>query len=362
MTINYFPVGRPATEGTGPERYTIRFVLWIPENVMLDDLRDIEENSSTDIPISGKAAKFEKRHNFWILRIEELDTLAAAEALANQVATGLIRLTARTGAAVAFSFPPSAIIREPSNGFDRDNLDPINYPNHWRPRQDGTRTDGGIFAHQTCILPEHERIWEYPTLFGKPHRLLRKNDISIAIQNSTEFMRFTPDNEFICGINALWAGCAQNDRRLTFILLVTALDVLAENEDVANWTDALKEVIAEMKDAITLHSEGDQRTLLDKLSRKIDEIGKPGRADLIRKLVLRAFGLEPGSPKGNEIIKEVSKIYGKRGSIAHGGNFLSPPSADENERLREIVAAAIDLKIRDLGRIGQESSPPASAH
>jgi hypothetical protein len=61
--------------------------------------------------------------------------------------------------------------------------------------------------------------------------------------------------------------------------------------------------------------------------------------------VLRAFHFESDSKEGQALKKEVNGILKKRGALAHGGNFLEPPTADENERLRAIVAAALDLKL-----------------
>jgi hypothetical protein len=120
-------------------------------------------------------------------------------------------------------------------------------------------------------------------------------------------------------------------------------------KNVGNWADDLKDVIEAVKDAIAKHS-GDQDKLIEKLSRKVDEIGRPGMADRVRSLVLRAFGIqERNSPEAQKLISEINKVLGKRGSLAHGGKFLEAPTADENERLRVIAATALNTKLTDSG-------------
>jgi hypothetical protein len=181
--------------------------------------------------------------------------------------------------------------------------------------------------------------------FTRPFNL---DQLSVAIQESSRFAVPAIDNALLCAVQALWAACAQDDRRLTYILLVTALDVLAEDENLGSWTADLKNVIEAMKKAIAEHSGGEQKKLIEKLSRKVDEIGLPGMADRVRSLVLRAFGIkERSSPEAQKLISEINKVLGKRGSLAHGGKFLEIPTGDENERLRFIVAAALDAKLTD---------------
>jgi hypothetical protein len=348
--MNFFSVGRPATDGKGPERYSVRFALWIPSNATLNGIEHLSENQSIAATVAGRNATLEKRHDFVIFRITGVESYAAAQALANQVATGLIRFSAQKGMAIQFSFPPSEIVRDRDQLFDfRERLEPTNYPSDWIVRADGTRTDGGIFAHQTCILAEHERIWEYPAYFGKIIRPFNLQEVGTVIEESSRFASSAMNNAVLCGVRALWAACAQDDRRLTYILLVTALDVLAEDENVKNWADDLKDVIEAMNDAIAKHS-GDQDKLIEKLSRKVDEIGRPGMADRVRSLVLRAFGIqERNSPEAQKLVSEINKVLGKRGSLAHGGKFLEAPTADENERLRVIVATALNTKLTDSG-------------
>jgi hypothetical protein len=350
--MNLSMMGRAATQGVGPTRYTLRIPVWSEENVRVDGLERLDVGGTTSTNIAGQITIIEKREQFLIFKMPDFATIDAAKAMSANLAIALIRLSAETGAALSFPSPLEEIARgdDPNLRF-REELQDSEYPSHWAKRVDGTRTDGGLFAIDACILPEHERIWEYPLFFGKALRTLNFSQISKHVSDSKNFRAGVAENNSIrVASQALWAACAQSDRRIKYVLLVTTLEILAGSEEVPDWTATLPHIISDIQDFIRSKSNAVSEDMLKKLSRKIDEIRAPGMADRIRSLVLRSFGhSDENEPKAKVLKKEVSSILGKRGALIHGGKFQSLPTADENERLRVIVGAALDRRLHDFG-------------
>ena len=348
-----FLFGRPATGGNGPERYTVRIPLWLAENAQLAALEKLGLDETISFRLSGQTAVIEKRHDFVVLKIPNLTSRTAAEEIAGQIAIGLIRFSARKGVAMQFPFPPSDVARsEDPNLWLREGLQDSEYPSHWKRRSKGTITDGGIFPSETCILPEHERVWEYPMYFGRIIRPFTLDEVNGAVEESDSFVPGAArDPTILTAAQALWVACGQQDRRLTCLLLIAALDVLAQGESVTSWPD-FTDILAEIRCLLKKHCDADaaRSGLIQKLSQRISkDFGKPGMGDSIRHLVLRAMGAdEPDSPEARKLTKEVNEVLAWRSKLAHGGGFRKMPTATENERLRSIVAAALHAKLNDL--------------
>ena len=345
-----FLFGRPATGGNGPERYTVRIPLWLAENAKLGALEKLGLDETINFRLARQTAVIEKRHDFVVLKIPDLTSQTAAEDIAGQVAIGLIRFSARKGVAIHFPFPPSNVARsEDPNLWLRERLQDSEYPRDWERRSDGTVTDGGIFPSETCILPEHERIWEYPMYFGRVIRPFTLDEVNGAVEEADSFVPDAArDPTILTAAQTLGVACGQQDRRLTCLLLIAALDVLAQDESVTKWPD-LNDIVAEIQNLLNKHRDADEArsNFIQKLSQRIE--GGPPMAERIRTLVLRALGVQQtDSFEGKAVIAEVNQILRWRAKLAHGGGFREMPTATENERLRSIVAAALDAKLSDL--------------
>jgi hypothetical protein len=318
----------------------------------VNGLEKLNAGDTTTTNIAGKVTSIEKREQFLILKMTDFTSIDTAKIMWAHLAIGLIRLSAATGLALQHPSSLAEIARrdDPNVRF-REQLQDCDYPSHWTKRPDGTRTDGGIFATDACVLPEHERIWEYPLFLGKIHHTFNFSQLSKYVSDSSNFKAgVAEDNSIRVASQALWRACAQDDRRIKYVLFFTTLEILAESEEVPNWAATLPDLISEIHGLLRSKSNGRSEEMLEKLSRKIDEIGTPGMADSIRSLVLRAFGLrEKSSSEARELTKEMNRVLGKRGALVHRGKFLSIPTADENERLRTIVTVALDRKLHDYG-------------
>lgn len=351
MEKKYSVMGWAATKGSGPPRYTLRVPVWPADNACVLSLEGLSLGDTTPADVAGQMTSIEKREHFFIFKMLDFPAIESAKAMYMQLAIGLIRLSAATGAALQFQSLLADIARDgdPNLAF-REQLHDSEYPSDWTTRADGTRTDGGIFAWDACILPEHERIWEYPASFAKPSPSISLSQLSKYVADAPAFEAAAEHQSIRLAAQALWVACAQIDRRVKYVLLVTTLEILAENEGTSNWAAPLTQTVAEIHAIVQSKATSVPNEILQKFSRKIDEIGRPAMADKIRSLVLRAYGFTVNDgPKARDLIKEVNGIMGRRGALVHGGKFLTIPSADENERLRAIVAAALDQRLQDVG-------------
>ncbi len=348
--MSLFVKGRPATQGTGPPRWTLRIPLWLADNVRVGELEKLRVGDTTTISIAGRTTTIERRESFYVLRMSNFMSDSAANDMWRDLSLALVRLSARTGAALQFPSPLAEIAREGDPNFRfRDQLQDSDYPPDWSKRVDGTITDGGIFPHDACILPEHERIWEYPIFWGRVLRVCNLAQLDELALDSRGLRACADEDSIRTAARALWVACAQPDRRVRYILLVTTLEILASDEKLPNRTADVERIVAQIRVYTSANSDDPLDHLLQELSKKLRQIRAPGMADKIRSLVLKAFGNhDTDTRESKELTGEVNGILRKRAFLAHGGKFLSPPTADENERLQTIVARALDQRLRDL--------------
>jgi hypothetical protein len=285
----------------------------------VDGFENLNVGDTASFDIEGQAAGIEQREQFLVLKIPNISSVDNGKLMFAQLAVALVRLSAETGAALQFPNYLVDIARanDPNLRF-REALPESEYPADWNKREDGTRTDGGIFAVDACILPEHERIWEYPNSFGKIVRLFNFSHLSKRMSGVRLVAHDVANDNSICLASAaLWAACAQYDRRIAFILLVTTIEILASREKVPTWvTVELEIIISEIRDFIQSKSNVVPEQMLEKFSRKFEEIGITTIADRIRGLVLRSFGhLDANEQSAKDLIKEVN---------ATDQNFFAP--------------------------------------
>jgi hypothetical protein len=215
--------GSPATEGCGVERYTARLIFEVSQF-------DQVEESNSSFELAGFTAEIKHHDHFHVLRVGEFRSAQEAENFVGFVRSAMIELSARKGASVWVS-PIIPIDRNemPLNVSMRDGLAEQHHPK-WSRRSDGSVTDGGVWPHQSCILPEHERIWEYPQLWAKPVRLLDIPSMKDAVVSAIRIGRpqnLLDDKRLLSASKFLNLGNAEPNRELSFLLYAMVLEVLA---------------------------------------------------------------------------------------------------------------------------------------
>jgi hypothetical protein len=161
-------IGRPATSGTGPARFTLQIPFSIFPLGQFTELDGLSSGQRLPVPSEGQHASVERCDNdFYILRIEGLGTREEAEKALELSSVGLMHLAVEKEIAIGFASRQAdldeevcsrdpellKLLRLSREQFARERLP------EWK-RPDGTFTDGGVSSSHTAILPEHQRIWE----------------------------------------------------------------------------------------------------------------------------------------------------------------------------------------------------------
>lgn len=329
--------GQAATEGAGPISYTLRIPLWTADNALVEEFKDLTEGTILELTISGMKVLVEKRRFFEVLRVPGFPSIESARSKWRQLVIALVRFSIASRVALGFPMELSEIGREddPNRQF-RELLRDSVYPISWGVRADGSRTDGGIFPECAYILPEHERIWEHKDILVKTWRPCRILELDKFLSESKSFPVGAAENERIeTASQAFWSALSQHDRRIQYVLYITALEILADDENVENWAEPVRPLFPDIQTLIRSKLTPGTKAVFQRFEDAIKHIGKPGSVAKTRNLIRRTLGTE----------KEASEIWGTRSKIVHGGGFSEMPTADECEALRKIVAAALDCKL-----------------
>jgi hypothetical protein len=221
--------GLPATRGTGPEEYTARVAF---EMSAFDQLKD----GLSSFELGGFPARLDRRDHFYVLRVTGFASSDVAERFSRVIRGAMTELSARKGATFLVQ-PILPIDRNevPTNVQIRDGLAAQHYP-AWNRRPDGSITDGGIWPHQSCILPEHERIWEYPLLWGKPLREITVDLFQSAVTSAhsrPNLATALEDQRLQAAAKFLNLANGEPNREVGFVLYATVLETLADEDGQA---------------------------------------------------------------------------------------------------------------------------------
>jgi hypothetical protein len=334
------PLGRPASRGSGPESYTVRLPIWLAANVRLAGLEQLPPDELFSLRTRGLRAELEKIETFLILWIRGFATDAEARSLLGRVTLALIRLTGKRVAAIRFNDKPSEIAmgsNDPNAAF-REQLDLALYPTDWNHREDGSKTDGGIFPFLTYIIPEHKRIWEYPSCYGTIIRPLDVSDIADAVESAADDNISPAFNDPVVpkAGYALQSACAEEDRTERFIRLVKVLDILSEDNGPQNPPAKICSEIKQLIKDINL-----ERACREDLAGALEEIDRKIPASMNNRIRTLLTTVCPGQPN------LPGRILKLRGKFAHGAGH-QPPPADEVEELHKVVCACLDYRIEAL--------------
>jgi hypothetical protein len=215
-------------------------------------------------------------------------------------------------------------------------LKPDLYPD-WDRREDGSISDGGIYAEQACIIPEHNRIWEYPAFYARRVVQLRLGQVMAALpdfENGTD----TLYDSILLATEVLWTTFDQVDLRVRFILLMTALETIARGEATGEVPDYLREVTEELRSVVEKRRKVSAPTiskLLEKWDQRIKQMTDPSIMDRLRGLLCRVSGIDADDPtqvaQRDQVYATINKLYGVRSGLAHGGKMRMTDSESVNK-------------------------------
>jgi hypothetical protein len=321
-------MGKPASPGTGSERYALHIPLWIGTGIQADELGRIPMWEAAPTSIGRYQASVERRESYFILRIPGFPSEKEAHEAFDVLASALIQWSLRNGATIRFPpiLEPILTSNDPNLRF-RENLSNEQYPG-WGRREDGSITDGGIYPEQACIIPEHKRIWEHPAFYARRVVLLRLDQILSRGPERESVVGVLRDDYILLVIEVLWTAFDQVDKRVKFILLMTALETIAGGEPAGDPPEYLREVTAELKAVVAQRRKGSTpeiSKLLERCDLKIDQIIEQGIMGSLRQLLCRVSGIDPEDKaqtvRRNQIYATINTLYKVRSGLAHGGKM-----------------------------------------
>jgi hypothetical protein len=167
------------------------------------------------------------------LRVTEFNSAQEAERFVGLIRGAMMELVATKGGTLWIT-PLSPVERnqQPMNVYIRDSLAEQFHP-AWIRRTDGTVTDGGIGPNQSCILAEHERIWEYPLMWGKPLRQITVGALQTALGTSSgkpNLVKALNSPRLTAAVKFLNLANAVTNREVGYVLYATVLETLADED------------------------------------------------------------------------------------------------------------------------------------
>jgi len=321
-------MGKPASQGTGSERYALHIPLWIGTEIQADELGRIPIWKSVPTNIAGYPATVERREFYFILHVPGFPSEKEAGDFFDVFASTLIQWSLRNSATIRFPpiLEPVLTSNDPNLWF-RKHLSSEQYPG-WNRSEDGSITDGAIHPEQACLIPEHKRIWEYPAFYTRRVVPLKLDQVFVESPERKNGVRVLRDDYILLVTEVLWTAFDQIDRRVRFILLMTALEIIAGGEPAGDPPEYLRKVTAELKSVVAQRRKGSTpeiSKLLERCDLKIDQIIEQGIMGSLRLLLCRVSGIDPQdeaqiAPR-NEIHGTINALYKVRSGLAHGGKM-----------------------------------------
>jgi hypothetical protein len=344
-----------------PERYALRIPFSLGTRVQADELSRIPMWEVISVEVGERPATIERLELYFILRVGGFASENDARHSFDRLGCSLIKWSLQNKATVRYSpvLQPIMTSTDP-NRFFRENLEREHYPN-WTRREDGSITDGGIFADQTCIIPEHQRIWEYPAFYGRPVMPLKLEQVTAGISECEDETSVLHDDDLLLAIEILWTAYDQVDIRVRFILLMTALETIAGEEPGGDVPEYFQNVAAELRAVVTQRRKGsisDISRFLDRCDLKISQITDPSIMGGLRGLLCRVSGVDPADEKQvderTQLYATINKLYGIRSGLAHGGKMrATDPNFYETLKsslhtLEKLVTDAVRYRWQEL--------------
>jgi hypothetical protein len=348
----------PVTRGCGPETYSLYVPLFFGDIHRLDGFTNAH-GEPTPFELFGVTATLATSPTVSLLRIGDWSTEDEAEQAFGDLRKLLLHLVSSQGAAIFGGRHLDAVDRQAHpirDYFPNDHYLP------WSPRS--PPTDGGIWPSQTCILPEHERIVEYPVGFGRQVKIIDPNVFQLAEIGSGDVgdQPTSPDERLMLAVDLIAEGNGQRSRTLELLNLVRALEVLTKP---ANVVPRIRAIVdhwdSEIDDRISEISEELSESFASDLKRLLDRLGFLRQESISESLVSLAGASYPYAPPQSQFrqpddsAQAVREVYDVRSKLIHTGTVPKKGGREGIERIndclplvRHLVACAVRRGTKEL--------------
>jgi hypothetical protein len=316
---------------------------------------DLPVHETLSLNIRHGQAVVEKRDLSYVLRVPGFSSPREASDALKCISVSLLRLTVEKE--IDIQFEPNAVPLDTSQGDNRQLRESAAEQNwqQWKVRADGTFTDSGMSPYNTTIVPEHQRVWEYP--FGQGHEIKMLDLDSLATSLDTALSINDADGvlnnrKLLLAIRTLGAANNTFQYMLRFVLLVTALEILRPYADRPAYSQ--KVITSLLRHLQRFKPSTAEKEELAQLRQDITNLKKRSISAELRDLARSTMPQAAQQGISPNVAKAMSEIYDIRSKIVHEGS-PSPKGPktgrvrmmDALEKLRVISSAILLAKLAD---------------
>jgi hypothetical protein len=361
-----------ASKGSGPESYTIRVPFFLSDVGEFPEADKLTVEQSIPLSLGGRDAAIKRKEHYYILTVPDFCSEPEAVEFLHKINAGLLLLILKYRIGIHFQ-PNSVLIETEHNKEIRDSFAPELYRG-WEQRADGTYTDGGVWPMHTVIIPEHKRIIEYGIGWAKIVNRLNIEQIAEMFRAATENYdaeKIFENERLKLAFDMFSSAYAQRNRQITFLNLVTTLEILSDSQKASSLVratiDGLQKSVKEARhkySARIIDEEKDGYNALNELLEGLGRLKKRSITESVCELVYSSLYLTDESVSREASDKIVREIYGVRSDLVHTGKINHRGGKSPNQRfscitqLEVIVPKVLLFEMnKDLTSDGQSIRP-----
>jgi len=313
--------GRPASAGSGLERYSVRIPFSIEPLGKFPQLDDVPFYEKRPLQIGSRRALIERYPSLYVLHVPDFGQRSEAERYLEHASVGLLRLSIEREMAIEFSSAPVDLDISPHNTPFRESFARQHMASWQQP--DGTFTDAGLFPHFTAIVPAHQRVWEFPMFFGREVRQVDLDLLRGAIataQSIRDPAAILNDEKLTLAIHTFASAHNTWDREAKFIFLTTVLEILRRDRKRPQRSQQIIDDL--LKYLGTCSSAGnDEKREIRQLRNDLGQLRQRSIAAGICEL---AYTARPANSRQAtsriESDKDIRQLYNIRSKLVHEGS------------------------------------------
>lgn len=335
-----------ASRGGDPESYTIRLPFSLSEVGEFPEADKLEVEQVIPLRLGNRDATIKRKEHYYILTVHDIGSESEAVEFLYKINAGLLLLILKYRIGIHFQSTCVQIETE-HNKEIRDRFAPELYGG-WEQRADGTYTDGGVWPMHTVIIPEHKRIIEYGMLWsGGFVSRLSINQMSEMFEESTinyDTEKIFENERLKLAFDMFSYAYTQRNRQITFLNLVTALEILSESQKVSYLSrtiiKGLQKSVREVRSRYSARKTNAEKNAYNDLNELLKRVGQLKTGTItasVCELVYNSVYLTNESVSREESDKTVREIYSVRSDLIHAGKIKHKGGKSPDERFGSIT-------------------------
>ncbi len=343
----------PGSDGTGPERFSIR----TPVSVSPDRKVDVPEEG-VEVEQDPYRIRILREDPGFRLAVEPFADAEEAEAAWDEVRSALLRaaLVHKAGLRVPSSVERARELEEPQPIADSSPVAPLTRKRGW------DATDGNYDALQATVVPEHKRLIRFGAGSGRAILHIRAENLAETVAEgltSPHVARLAASPKQQLAIELYTSAFFEGSQRVKVVRLVTVLEVLAERLETHRI--ARKAWEAAVRRVERFQAEYDpgspERQHVQRLLERMTSLGMNEESirRSIRLLVERATTVDAELGDAADLKRRVMDAYDVRSKLVHDGEAPAEAVGDASRFLHDFTPGLL-LSAIEHGTIAVQSA------